>query len=388
MGDPNAILAINSLDRYTTTNIINTNSLKCTWVASTDLISYQFAYGAYPFVGATVTSTGDGWPTGTVTIIDVPGYPFFRIDKLTTLSEPTAVSVIQTYSQSFNANQPVSNILQSQYLDKPPYSNNFTIQSPGALIYGYINKIIISQIQMQYNIPTVCNKSNDTLVIGISGPLYVPITIPYGFYYPDELAAMIQSLIVADSSLSSLQMTVTFSQRDGFTFTSTASLPFYFPDPSTIGQIYTQNFNATNLYKCYKLFGMSIGNALPAVVQVSFNYPIFLYTPYIDIYSDILTNYQNIKDTNTSISKPKGLLARVYLSGTGGIEAVGSTTGIGTAPFLMTADLNNPKVIRWSPDVAVPSIDFQLLDQYGELIPGNKEGFSTEFQMTLLCVEG
>jgi hypothetical protein len=54
----------------------------------------------------------------------------------------------------------------------------------------------------------------------------------------------------------------------------------------------------------------------------------------------------------------------------------------------MTADLNTPKVIQWSPDVAVPSIDFQLRDCYGDLIPGDVERYPTEFQMTLLCIEG
>jgi hypothetical protein len=126
----------------------------------------------------------------------------------------------------------------------------------------------------------------------------------------------------------------------------------------------------------------------PPTTQISFDYPNFLYTPYIDIYSDVLTNYQNIKDTNTSVQKPKGLVARIYVSGTGQIQITGSTSALGTAPFVMTSDLNSPKVIRWSPDVAVPSIDFQLLDQYGDFIPGGAQGFSTEFQMTLLCVEG
>ena len=133
---------------------------------------------------------------------------------------------------------------------------------------------------------------------------------------------------------------------------------------------------------------MTISNSIPAVNQTSFDYPNFLYTPYIDIYSDVLTNYQNIKDTNTSIPKPKGLVARIYVSGTGQIQTTGSISALGTEAFVMTSDLNTPKVIRWTPDVAVPSIDFQLLDQYGDLIPGPEQGYSTEFQMTLLCVEG
>jgi len=122
--------------------------------------------------------------------------------------------------------------------------------------------------------------------------------------------------------------------------------------------------------------------------QASTNYPNFLYTPYIDIYSDILTNYQTVKDTNTTVNKPKGLIARVYLSGVGQHQSTTSVSALGTASFTMTADMNVPKIIRWSPDVAVPSIDFQLVDQYGDQIPGADRGFSTEFQITLLCIEG
>jgi hypothetical protein len=308
--------------------------------------------------------------TGTVTISN---------NTTTTLAVPQVVT--QTYGIS-TPNQPVSNALSASYNDTRPYSYNFSISSPGALIYGYINRIIVSQIQLQYNIPTVCKDKNDTFIIAIPGPVYVNITLPHGFYYADELASVMQTLITADPQLAYLGMTVTFVPRDGFVFTSTTSNIFYFPNPVN------PTINVDDLYRAYRLLGMTIANAVPAVSQTSFDYPNFLYTPYIDIYSDVLTNYQNIKDTNTSIQKPKGLVARVYVSGTGQIQTTGSTSALGTAPFVMTSDLNTPKVIRWSPDVAVPSIDFQLLDQYGEFIPGAEQGHSTEFQMTLLCVEG
>jgi hypothetical protein len=100
-----------------------------------------------------------------------------------------------------------------------------------------------------------------------------------------------------------------------------------------------------------------------------------------------LTNYQDVKDTNTATTKFKGLIARVYLSSTGNIQSTSNASALGTEPFVMTADLNTPKIIQWTPDIAVPSIDIQLFDQYSQLIPGPAEGFSTEFQMTLLCVE-
>jgi len=81
------------------------------------------------------------------------------------------------------------------------------------------------------------------------------------------------------------------------------------------------------------------------------------------------------------------LIARVLLSGVGTARYTTGTMALGSTPFVMTADLNTPKVIQWTPDIAVPSIDFQLRDCYGELIPGDLERYPTEFQMTLLCVE-
>jgi hypothetical protein len=77
----------------------------------------------------------------------------------------------------------------------------------------------------------------------------------------------------------------------------------------------------------------------------------------------------------------------VYLSGVGNPQTTTGTSALGSAPFIMTADLNSPKVIRWTPDVTVTQIDIQVKDQYGDLLPGYDKGFNTEFQMTLLCVE-
>ena len=394
MGEPSAILAINSLDRFTVfNNIIATQTLSpCGWLAGTTQIANNSVYG--PRVGAKVISAASGWPADSsgnkivCTITSIGPTIYFNIN-LPTIGANLNVPVTQTYTAvQASAQQPVSNALVAQYEDSKPYSNNFIISSPGALIYGYINRIIVSQIQLQYNIPTVCMGKNDTFVISKAGSINTTFTIPHGFYYADELAATLQTLIRADPATASLNMNVVFSPRDGFIFTSSSSTPFYFPDPVALFQPGTPTYILDIYYKTYRLLGMTISNSIPAVNQTSFDYPNFLYTPYIDIYSDVLTNYQNIKDTNTSVEKPKGLVARIYVSGTGQIQTTGSISALGTEAFVMTSDLNTPKVIRWTPDVAVPSIDFQLLDQYGDLIPGPEQGYSTEFQMTLLCVEG
>ena len=389
MQHANAILAINSLDRYITSARILSGNLTSAWNANTSNIIYS-GVGPAPVVGATVVSTGPGWPVGNITIVSVdntfPNFPSFAISALTTADSITSQTVTQTYA-GFVGNTPKSDALVAQYNQTVPYSNSFTIQSPGSLIYGYIHKIIVSQIQMQYNIPTVSFNKNDKFTIArVSGgtTTYGNITIPYGFYPPTDLAAALQSLINANPTLSPLNMTVSFDARDGFTFTTLTTDTFYFPNPPAIPGV---GLNAENIFKTYRLLGITKANIQAASTQTSAAYPIFLYTPYIDIYSDILTNYQDVKDTNTATTKFKGLIARVYLSGTGNIQSTSNANALGTEPFVMTADLNTPKIIQWTPDTAVPSIDIQLYDQYSELIPGPAEGFSTEFQMTLLCVE-
>jgi len=388
MQQANAILAINSLDRYISSQTIVNVNLTCAWVSGTQNISYQY-FGSPPVVGAVVVSAGTGWPVGVITILSVsPTLPFFTISAATTADQLAPVNVTQTFTNG-TATTPISNILAAQYNLLTPYSNNFTIQSPGALIYGYIHKLIVSQIQMQYNIPTISFNKNDKLTVArVSGgtTVYGIITIPYGFYTPTDLAAALQSLLAANITIGALALTVTFDARDGFTFTTATADTFYFPDPVIVPGIPSASGIST-VYKTYRLLGITKANNQAASTQTSAAYPNFLYTPYIDIYSDVLTNYQDVKDTNTATTKFKGLIARVYLSGTGNIQATHTATALGTEPFVMTADLNTPKIIQWTPDVAVPSIDIQLFDQYSELIPGPAEGFSTEFQMTLLCVE-
>jgi len=286
-----------------------------------------------------------------------------------------------------NANQPFSAYLVAQYFSRQPYSNNFTISSPGALIYGYINRIVVSQIQIQYNIPTVINGLNDRFLVSDTNDLY-PVTIPYGYYVPDELAAALETEINAIPELALLNISVVYDTLNGFRFEG--SDDFYFPDLNEIEATPGETAESvTNCLKAYRLLGLNVENSIANTEQISQVFPNFLYTPYIDFYSDILTNYQNMKDTNTSIAKPKGLIARVYLSGNGNLQDQTATTALGSAPFVVTADMNSPKVIKWSPDIAVPSIDFQLRDCYGDLIPTTPttDALSTEFQMTLLCVE-
>jgi hypothetical protein len=397
MVETNAILAINSLDRYLTNQLETVTRFRCSYLTGTTQLVFLTPEPDTPIVGS-ICLGGVGLQVGTVITAYDSGTGIITIDR-NTLSTQVNVSSIWTKTDTVSN---YNDSLEMQYFKFAPYANDFSIQSAGSLIYGYITKIAVAQVQVQYYIPTVNLGLNDRFYISVSnapsaGFTSYPITIPYGFYYADELAAIMQQLIIAADGTRFAGLLVTFFPRTGFVFNNTAAnFTIAFPLPETIRQtLLIPRAEVTNIYKTYRLLGMTNDSRTFSLIKNSTVYPNFLYTPYIDFYSDVLTNYQKVKDTNTSAPNPKGLVARVYLSGVGSISTTGAVadTGrgvgqLGTEPFVLTADLNFPKIIRWTPDITVTSIDFQVRDCYGNLLPGVQQGFNTEFQMTLLCTEG
>ena len=409
MIETNAILAINSLDRYITGTVTNSSTFAASWANGAVQLTYieELSYGTTPIVGALIYNTvgiRDG--TKILAISGAVDGSIVTIDTPTVLAANPPLGVLVTQEKTVSAaEQPVPNALYSLFNNAAPYSNDFTIQSPAALIYGYINKIIVSQVSIQYNTPTITTRNN-IFAIQLAGQGTISfIDIPYGFYYGSELAAVMQMLLADDAYMKDLGITVTYSSVTGFTFTATTGAPakFFIPTIASLQiQLAQQNLSylLSTILKTYTVFGMSIFNTTPAREQASTLDPVFLYTPYLDICSNALTNYQTVKDTTTSARKVSSLIARVYLAGSGQVQTTTAVDSLGCRPFQIVADLNNAKVIKWSPDVAVPSLDFKVYDQYSDLIVSSEEvldlitdtlvgeGSNTEFQMTLLCIEG
>jgi hypothetical protein len=243
---------------------------------------------------------------------------------------------------------------------------------------------------------------------------FAKVEVPYGFYTPDALAAIVESVLAVEVP-SLIPWTVRYFGEtgldQGFRIDTGSSKRFFLGSPSQIrGFGDLSEPDIVRALKTYRLFGFTQFNSQPSLFQLAWSTPQLIYTPYIDIYSDALTNYQKLKDTDSSISRRKGLISRVYLSGVGGPQVtstsyidptngntVAGSSSLGCYPFTLTFDLNSPKIINWSPDTAVNSLDFQVRDCYGDLlfsyvpplIPGNPiEQWNSEFQITLLCIEG
>ena len=344
-----------------------------------------------------------------------------RYDPNNPTAQPRFIEVMAQQNSSLSA------ALEQGYLGTSiSTSNNFSIISPGALIYGYIKKIAVSVVQFNYNVPTVIPWKNDILYINVANSqteesVIFDFVIPWGFYSAAELAAVTQRIMLNNDNFSRMVggvdgFRISFKSESGYVFSVESILvSLYFPTIDTIRDLALfPDDEAASLIvlKTYRLFGINLQNSSPSQVQYSQAIPTFLYTPYVDIISVALTKYQKIKDTDTSPNKTGSIIARIYLQGVGVAMpqwySSSLVSALGTAPFTVVQDNNYSKIIRWSREETVNSLDFQLRDQYGELLwakwnpneftlplpydpdtdPRPTMTFNSEFQMTLLCVEG
>jgi hypothetical protein len=91
------------------------------------------------------------------------------------------------------------------------------------------------------------------------------------------------------------------------------------------------------------------------------------YTPYIDICSPSLCQAQYVRDGNTNQNTiRRDLIARVYIA-----SEVSTYTADppGTRPFIIHRQFKNAKIMKWTAERSIDSIDLALYDQYGQPLP-------------------
>ena len=295
--------------------------------------------------------------------------------------------------------------------------NRFTLFANQPFIYGAISTISVSQIQFYYSVPTITPKNNSFWIFNRTKyeaglPYLARITIPLGFYSVVELCAMIEWQI-RNSGLFDYNFRVEPNFVYGvdiniyedimwtsFDENGDGGDDWCFVNPLSVfgAAPWQDGDNLQLVYRTYQTLAITksncgfpdfpnddtIGNFSPVKFSMTMN---LLYTPYVDIASNLLTKYQDVKDTDTKPVKQSNFIARVYLCGQGQPQNQAFASAPGARPFYTVATLTNTKIIQWSPDEAVYNLDFELRDQYGELLFWQSELAPSEFQITLLCAE-
>lgn len=254
------------------------------------------------------------------------------------------------------------------------------------VLYGYLTRLAVSQIQFEWNLPTIITGYNDyfAMVTNAGG---INVTLTQGFYTPTSLAAELQAALIAAGLAGA---TATYSSEGGaFIIDCGAGNTARFQNPDL-------NDTPTVVARTLETLGFlnNLGQPLAALIHGS--QPTMVATKYIDICSSYLTKYQRVKDT-TSLKSPtvSNIIARIYPVApntritTTGDTALADGNAVGSNPFTICIDYNTPKFIKWNPDEAVANFDLQLRDEFGALVPfdvANGE-YGCEYQLTILASE-
>lgn len=291
-------------------------------------------------------------------------------------------------------------------LAAPSSPYNFTINKTESIFNGFFTRIGVTEIQFPWYLPNINGESN-TIKVYVQGTA-VPdlsgvVSLPVGFYTPQELQSVFESKV--NTLLSTLgpgstnvgTINVEYVGNETLLNNPTplsSSIPYSFMiDFTPAGAVYVnvafapdpQKLAFNNLFSLMSFIPGTVG--VPGVPgSTDYSDEIFtaptdcLYTPYIDIVSRSLVSYQSLYDTTTAPVN-RNIICRLYLNGDNiplptsstyfntateePVTIVNEAVLIGQRPGTIYKQFRNPKLLRYTSDVPVGQIDFQVYDSLG-----------------------
>jgi hypothetical protein len=105
------------------------------------------------------------------------------------------------------------------------------------------------------------------------------------------------------------------------------------------------------------------------------------FTQYIDICSPQLCKGQRFRDgSTTNLSRRSDVICRLYIS-----NNVATQEEEGMRPFVINRQFNNARVMKWTTDNSVGTIDIQLFDDVGQPLLTTWQ--PRPYQITFNCYE-
>lgn len=288
--------------------------------------------------------------------------------------------------------------------DKTPAQIYINYGKP--FLFGYMTRLALTEVNINWATPNV-NPLNNNLTIQVDNitedsTQISRITIPVGFYTPSELAEQVQTQFT-DVFGDFLNLGAHAVDPIEVTWSNTTS-SFYVlvAEPNGTTNVWNEFSIRILSSSVFRPAGATVPVALPALDYdltdmmgltqveaggVSFKaitggYASMLYTPYIDVVSNILTKNQNVQDGDTYKLASSAKLARIYLTNeeivgryeklvpvynTSGVitSANYETNIIGCRPFCFKREFQFPKQIQWNSTENVDVMDLSVLDYKG-----------------------
>ena len=261
--------------------------------------------------------------------------------------------------------------------------NNFVISKRQPFLTGFFNRLALTEIRFPFFIPNI-NARNNKIVVIDAGSNDVEITVPEGYYTPDELATELDNQLTA--GIAGQTWAVAYDEEEAvFTIVSNANFTLV---PHDYGSA-----NRTRKGLFYMINGL-LGP--PATSYSTAPGPNMQYTTYIDICSRALTQFQQVKDNSSRENQAQCVVARLFLVNYQSNENVGDggssakLSWAGCRPQMVYRDFANPKQSAWQPGQFIDAIDIALYDDAGDLLyypASNINTTSNDFQLNFLASE-
>ena len=273
---------------------------------------------------------------------------------------------------------------ESQFGITGPYS--FQITRNQALLNGFFRRIAMTEIVFPYYIPNINPKTKSIKVI-YDGGAAATLTLTEGFYTPTALATALQSALISGGFTGAGTTIVYVNGR--FTIDVGAGHDLI---------LYPVN---TNEFGLFDLLGGTADWINPGGQTLTGKVTRCRYTEFVDIVCSQLTYNQDLKDTSTTNTFSRDILARIYLECENEqpipVNIAGTPTNVqdtipGTYPFTIYRKFPHPKQIQWNNEQPIGNLLFEVYDDRGVLLSGNGTGNNGDFifpdwRMTLLISE-
>lgn len=258
--------------------------------------------------------------------------------------------------------------------DPQTTSSAWTLQLPQYVLNGFFTRLSVTQIQFQWNLPTVITGYNDRLVFN-QGATIVNATIPQGFYTQTTLAAAITAAIAAAPTPPASAVTANYvALSQNFTLTSAAAVTLV----DTGSSSRAGRFGITSGLQFSGVIGSGTTTVTGAI-------PTMLPTRFIDMRSSYLAKNQRVKDVTTLPQNiVTDVIARIYATAPN--TAVSSTSTLFQAPWILNISYPVPKYIRWNVEEPISNFSLELLDDSGAALPW-AANLGCEYAMTIIASE-
>jgi len=289
------------------------------------------------------------------------------------------------------------------------------------IIQGQIQSVAVSEVNFPYDIPNVqYNVTDEFFLTDPDTAAGILVKLNPGFYTGTELENNLNLAIAAEAAIVGVPANdvplVTFDPTENLfsinpPLAPTAPIawylnsPYSFPDPnyagipspnklgkdlpSMMGFLRSQGRPVTGSPGTSALYIVSVGYPGPSVIPpdvvegdvLAGGSAPLTFTQYIDICSPQLCKFQFFRDgSTTNLARRSDVICRLYIA-----NNVATQEEEGTRPFVISRQYKNARVMRWTADNAVGTIDINLYDDVGQ--PLTTTWAPRPYQITFNCYE-